>query len=202
MIGGVYFILCRPTMEFYVGSAKNIAGRRLHHRSFLRRGSHANQRLQAAFDRHGEAAFSIGLIESVSDPLLTGAREQFWIKTLAPRLNIANHVDAPFRGRVHSPETIQEMARRRIGEQNPMFGRKLVGAQNGMFGKKMSEATRQRMSKSHMGLTSGMLGKKHSPESKLLMSKAGRGVPKSPEHRAKLTAHCRKIATARRQIRP
>jgi group I intron endonuclease len=50
---GVYQILCKPTGKIYVGSAVNLRGRWLNHRSSLRCGKHPNIVLQRAWNKDG-----------------------------------------------------------------------------------------------------------------------------------------------------
>lgn len=55
---GVYVIRCLPTNQVYVGmSATRISSRWTEHCAKLRRGKHANRKLQHAWDKYGENAF-------------------------------------------------------------------------------------------------------------------------------------------------
>jgi group I intron endonuclease len=75
---GIYFIICRATSRFYVGSAVDLYMRRRTHWNSLRRGKHANKNLQRAWRRHGEANFEFRVVERVRPSRLL-ATEQSWL---------------------------------------------------------------------------------------------------------------------------
>jgi hypothetical protein len=66
--GAVYVIRCLATGEVYVGSTCNLAERWAAHRVRLRAGTHVNEKLQAAWDAYGEAAFEFGIVEEIGHP--------------------------------------------------------------------------------------------------------------------------------------
>lgn len=78
---GIYYIVCRTSKKYYVGSAVNIWNRWIHHRAALRRGKHDNGRLQNAWNKYGEDDFYFGVIEFIPSHLLL-EREQFWIDAM------------------------------------------------------------------------------------------------------------------------
>lgn len=85
----MYVIRNTVNGKVYVGSTQRSLRRRLsHHRSALRRGSHRNGHLQAAWNRYGEAAFVAAVLELVQSADVV-AREQFWIDSLQPQYNIS-----------------------------------------------------------------------------------------------------------------
>ncbi len=55
--GGIYVILNTVTDWAYIGQAKCFAQRYTHHIYLLRKNKHANRKLQAAWNKHGEQAF-------------------------------------------------------------------------------------------------------------------------------------------------
>ena len=62
---GIYRIIVSRGNEpdqFYIGQASNIFLRKTHHLSDLRGGRHGNSKLQHAFDKHGEEAFSFEIL--------------------------------------------------------------------------------------------------------------------------------------------
>lgn len=77
---GIYQIRCAPTNKIYVGSALDLRERWYRHRWSLRRGRHKNPHLQAAWDKYGEAAFEIVILELVAAPGLL-RKEQEWIES-------------------------------------------------------------------------------------------------------------------------
>ena len=67
---GIYFIVCKATGRFYVGSAADLHMRRRSHWTSLRGGKHGNKYLQRAWRRYGEAnfEFQVGACEAVVAP--------------------------------------------------------------------------------------------------------------------------------------
>lgn len=63
MICGVYFILCRVTGKYYIGSSKNILWRWYCHKNGLRKGRHYSKRLQNAWKKYGESQFCFEILE-------------------------------------------------------------------------------------------------------------------------------------------
>jgi len=76
---GIYFIVCRATGRFYVGSAVDLHERRRSHWTALRCRTHANKYLQRAWNRHREANFEFKVVELVRPSRLL-ATEQSWLK--------------------------------------------------------------------------------------------------------------------------
>lgn len=79
---GVYQIINRVNGKVYVGSAVDIQVRLHNHRRELRSQQHCNQKLQNAWDKHGEAAFDVRVIELIPDPQDLLPREQYWLDLL------------------------------------------------------------------------------------------------------------------------
>jgi hypothetical protein len=77
-ISGIYFIVCKATDRFYVGSAVNLHERRRSHWTALRGGTHGNKHLQRAWRLHGEANFEFQVVELVRPSRLL-ATEQSWL---------------------------------------------------------------------------------------------------------------------------
>jgi hypothetical protein len=75
---GIYFIVCKATGGFYVGSAVDLLMRKRTHWNALRRGKHGNKYLQRAWRRRGEANFEFQLVELVRPSRLL-ATEQSWL---------------------------------------------------------------------------------------------------------------------------
>ena len=75
----IYAIKNLVNGKLYVGSATNLRRRWATHLSFLRRGIHHGVLLQRAWNKYGEAAFRLEVIEEVADCSTLIQREQYWI---------------------------------------------------------------------------------------------------------------------------
>lgn len=107
---GVYLWLNTVNGKVYVGSATDVARRKQHHTIKLKNGKHHNAHLQAAWLKHGAAAFQFELLEQVNDLIWLRAREQAWITRLKAcdrtyGYNVTSDAWAP----VCSPETIAKL---------------------------------------------------------------------------------------------
>jgi group I intron endonuclease len=128
---GVYSIINKSNGKIYIGSSSNIQYRFNVHLYRLRKGNHANQLLQAAWNKYGEKSFIFELIEIVVDKTKIIEREQHYIdilntavpygynirKIASSNLGCKHSDEAKFKiscsskARRHSEET-----RRKIGE--------------------------------------------------------------------------------------
>jgi hypothetical protein len=84
--GGIYRIVCLPTLEIYIGQAANFDVRWRMHRSDLRGLRHHNRKLSAAVSVHGVASLEFSIIETC-DLSELDKREMFWIRSLKPKFN-------------------------------------------------------------------------------------------------------------------
>lgn len=184
MTSGIYQIENQINGKRYVGSAMNLRKRWQAHLSALRRSVHHNPHLQAAFRKHGEAAFMFATLESVGPHGLIG-REQHYLETLNPEYNICPTAGSSL-GRPCSRETRQKMSKALTGKGHPNYG------------KHHSEETRAKMSVAHKGrpkseetrrkLSLALKGKPLSAETRIRMSEAHKGVPLTEEHKQKISA--------------
>ena len=107
-ISGIYKITCKVNNKIYIGSAKDIKTRWVHHRSKLKHHKHNNPYLQKAYNKYGEVNFIWEIIEecSVNDLLL---KEQYYIDMLRPfddrGYNISVTASNPMMGRKHTLQT-------------------------------------------------------------------------------------------------
>jgi group I intron endonuclease len=74
----IYQIRCIPTGKIYIGSASNLRLRWQRHLRRLRSGDHENRPLQNAWNKYGEASFSLSVLELVPGDQLLRA-EQAWL---------------------------------------------------------------------------------------------------------------------------
>jgi group I intron endonuclease len=77
----VYCITNTVTSEKYVGSSVNLYARTRAHRSTLRRGNHGNSHLQHSWNKYGEAAFIVTVLE-LCDRSVKIEREKFYVAQL------------------------------------------------------------------------------------------------------------------------
>lgn len=127
-ISGIYRITCSANGKFYIGSSQNIGGRWQVHTRNLRNHTHHNPHLQHAWDKFGEDAFTIEVLEEVPASELT-LREQAWLDrslTIGRDhcFNVSAVADSPMRGRKHSKATKQRFSRSRRGAHNSNYRNK------------------------------------------------------------------------------
>lgn len=155
-ICGIYSIYNKETGFSYVGSSRTIYERLSQHIWKLRANRHTNEYLQNSFNKHGEEAFEIIILEICTENNLK-IREEFYILNTAKRYNI---VDKPT-GPLHLPTPTEER-RRKVSKANK--------------GRKITEEQRKRFSESHKGL-------KQSEENKKKKSEALKVYYSDPENR-------------------
>ena len=76
---GIYLIRNLITHDLYIGSSVKISKRWHAHRLSLRSGTHANPKLQSAWNKYGEYNFDFTIAEVLEDVELLIPREQDWI---------------------------------------------------------------------------------------------------------------------------
>jgi hypothetical protein len=96
---GIYVIRCDVTGDEYVGKSVNIPVRWYMHRYYLNDGRGVNLKLQAAWNAHGESAFSFRIWKQCGRQSLEHY-EQTAINELHPTLNVHLNVSGGFTGRV------------------------------------------------------------------------------------------------------
>ena len=112
MTRGIYKIINVVNNKFYVGSAENFTRRKRVHWWMLRRGTHGNKHLQAAWGKYGEQAFTFAIVEELPEGVDVLAAENIWLKEHVDKeycYNIATDATAPTTGW--------------SGEKNPMWGK-------------------------------------------------------------------------------
>lgn len=133
---GIYAITCAVTGRFYVGSSRRLAARLSRHRRDLRAGKHHCIPLQRAWNKYGEAAFSIDIlmVTTVTDDLLVWEQDYLSADYLRPHLFNTCFVAGSCAGVQHSEETRAKRAAslrgsRRTPEQRARISeaRKAVG---------------------------------------------------------------------------
>lgn len=75
---GIYMLVNKTNGKKYVGSSRDCARRKSEHVSKLRRGNHVNKKLQAAWNKYGEASFEFVVILSIlNQDEIEGIEQQF-----------------------------------------------------------------------------------------------------------------------------
>lgn len=120
--GCVYSITNTTNGDRYVGSSVSVNRRRQAHFRLLRSGDHENERLQRAWRKYGENAFSFSILEEVSATDLI-AREQAHIDHPSSVYNLNKEAGFPpsLRGcvRSHSEATRKKISASKTGKKNP-----------------------------------------------------------------------------------
>lgn len=112
MTSGIYAITNTKTGSRYVGSAINISSRWKSHRSALRNHKKSPPKLQAAWDKYGEAMFTFSILEECPKSNLL-AREQYYIDTVKPKYNTRQEASSN-QGIKWSEETNKRKGRARV----------------------------------------------------------------------------------------
>jgi hypothetical protein len=90
---GVYAVRCKATGQVWVGGSRNLEAQQNGLWFGLRAGGHVNREMQAAWNAHGESAFSFEALERLDDESLTPmgradalkARERHWLGALGAK---------------------------------------------------------------------------------------------------------------------
>lgn len=204
---GLYEI-ASPSGKRYVGSAKNIRRRWVRHIYRLRKGTHVNGILQAAWDKYGETRMTFRVVLSCRDADLF-FYEQIAIDSLRPEYNIATVVGLPSsrKGIAPSPETRELLSKALRGKALSEEHRRAISL--GQTGTKASDAARKNMSAAQRGrgksrehrqrLSDSLRGRKLNPEHAAKAAVAMLGKKHSPETIAKMSATKRRNDAAKRE---
>lgn len=187
----IYRITNMANGKFYIGSAESFARREWQHKYDLRRKTHKNPRLQAAWDKYGEEMFVFEIIEEVPPDRAAFDIENTYLMRFVGQedcYNINTDAYVPRLGIVLSDEAKENISKGRkgkhAGEAHYRYGQtvsdevrqKIGDAQRGKPkgpGRKVSEAGRAKIranieaGRSHMH----WVGKTHTEASKQKMRK-------------------------------
>jgi group I intron endonuclease len=200
ILSGIYRI-DGPRGKFYVGSALHIPRRWIEHKRDLRRGDHANAKLQAAWNKYGESCFVLSIIEVVASKEMLIAREQHWLDATqaASRGYNLTPTAGSLLGKKHTEETRRKMSEAHKGRKHgPMSEEQKAHYSELYRGKKLSEETRARMSAAKTGrvfsdetrqrISDAHRGRSLSEATKQKLRLANLGKKASEETRAKMRA--------------
>jgi group I intron endonuclease len=136
MNSGIYKITINN--KIYIGSAINFKSRRRQHLHYLKNNKHQNKHLQRLFNKYGDIV--IEKIESCKPSILI-EREQFYIDTLNPEINILKVAGS----RLGSKHTYQAKEKMK-GRKMPIELKEKLRLIN--TGKKLNEEHKLKISKS------------------------------------------------------
>lgn len=164
MISGIYLITRKDTSQKYVGQAKDIKNRWLHH---IRGDDIEHSRVEKAIRKHGVNKFDFQIITELPyDKKVLDVHEKYWIKFYNTYKN-NNHYNLTPGGDfnpMHVPEIVERMS----------------GENHSFYGKHHTDDTRRKISESRMGKGRG---KKNLAVSKSNRRRTGENHPlygKSP----------------------
>lgn len=156
-ISGIYLITCKPEgglPYYYVGQSIDCGRRKTEHFGELRRGSHANAKMQNVFRSHKESAFTFEVLEECAPSDLEQA-EQFWLDEMVGYrrcMNAARCADAPGRGLKRSEETRERIAKAKTGLRHSEQTRKRISeVQQGKKRGPRSEETKRKIAEAQVG---------------------------------------------------
>lgn len=150
MTCGIYRITNLKTGRLYIGSAHNIERRWRQHKTDLKRGVHANSRLQWAWRRDGPDSFMFEIVEFVAADELTDA-EQRWIdETGCANGQTGYNVNPMADGSIRSPETRAKVSAAKTGEGHHLH--KLTTAEVEQIKRRLTDGERC----PHIALTYGV----------------------------------------------
>lgn len=183
---GIYQIVCSATGRRYVGSAQNVGLRFRAHISKLNRSAHHSPKLQNAWNKYGETAFSFMVLEHVSDRESLLKREQFWIDEHRAATEGYNcRPTAEWRPCLkHSPETRAKISAAQRGKKLSAEHRLAISLGNIGITRSSVPFTAERRMKISLALT----GKKRSQEICRAMSERRRGKLHSEATKEKMRA--------------
>lgn len=189
---GIYCIENFLNGKKYVGQSKNIEKRWKTHRAALRRGTHDNTHLQAAWNKYGESSFLFYVLELCDEKSLS-ERETFYINLLSAFENGYNmtqggegtrghhHTEEHknkmrelFKGRVFSDETLRRMSEAGKNREQKQTEARIVGykvVSEKLKGRSFSDEHRKNISKSHKGKPAWNKGIKLEPKNHPMFGK-------------------------------
>jgi group I intron endonuclease len=161
MATGIYIIKNKVTGDSYVGSASVCFKSRWgYHTRDLRANKHHSPRLQNSWNKYGADSFEFSILEECG-PEVCIAREQFYLDTLRPELNICK-IAGSCLGVKHSEETRKRMSISKKGKVSPRKGVVL------------SEEVKLKMSLAKKGKPSKRKNYKHSEEVRMKIAEHNR----------------------------
>lgn len=142
----IYRITNMANNHYYIGSAESFARREWQHRYELRKGTHKNPRLQAAWNKYGEEMFVFEVLEEVPQDRTAFDIENTYLMRCVGRpdcYNINTDAYVPRLGIPHTEETKLKTSRNRKG--------KAAGSEHYRYGKTVSPEVREKIGAAQRG---------------------------------------------------
>ena len=146
----IYRITNMANGKFYIGSADSFARREWQHKYYLKRNTHKNPRLQAAWNKCGEEMFVFEVVEEIpagDDQLVW---EDKWLRDCVGKpdcYNVNTLATAPRLGLTLSKESKQQLSANRKGKH--------AGEEHYRYGQTVSDEVRQKIGDTQRGKPKG-----------------------------------------------
>jgi group I intron endonuclease len=162
----IYRITNMANDNYYIGSAESFVRRQWQHKYDLKRGTHKNPKLQAAWNKYGEDMFVFEVIEEVPDDRTAFDIENTYLMKCVGQpdcYNINTDAHVPRLGIPHTEKTKQLIKVNRKG--------KSAGENHYRYGTTLSEEVRKKIGDTQRGIPKGP-GRKVSEEGKAKIAAA------------------------------
>jgi group I intron endonuclease len=146
---GIYLITHKESGKRYIGSAVRFDRRWGQHKYHLSRHKHCNDHLQNIYNKYGIDSLIFSVIEIVEDKTKLLEREQWYLDTWQPEINICKVAGSQL-GRRHSQDTKAKLSVANKGKSRAPFTeehRAKLSAAN--KGKSFTEEHKAKMSAAH-----------------------------------------------------
>jgi group I intron endonuclease len=176
---GIYILtnILRTPQKKYVGSSDRLRARTREHLSSLRRGGHSNRPLQRDFDKYGEEAFTVQVLEYCSVEQLIERETAHVLENNTMDMRFGYNLVLPTRH-----------GRKPTGRKGiPLSDEQRVKISKSLLGVKKTPEHSANMSAARMGKPSPLRGRTRDPEVGLKISEARKGKPLTEEHRRHLS---------------
>lgn len=155
----IYRITNMSNGNYYIGSAESFARREWQHKYDLRKGTHKNPRLQAAWNKYGEEMFVFEIIETVPEGVTAFEVENKYLAECVGKpdcYNINTDAFVPRLGIPHRTESKDKMSKSRKG--------KAAGESHYRYGQVLSPEVRAKISATQAGRPNPRKGQKMSEQ--------------------------------------
>lgn len=143
----IYQITNMVNGKYYIGSAQSFERRVWQHKYDLRRGTHKNPRLQAAWNKYGEDAFVFEVIEQLAEGADQLLVEDMHLSQHVGRqecYNINSSAELPRLGQTLSDDAKAKLSRNRKGKH--------AGENHYRYGTTLNEETRKKIGDAQRGV--------------------------------------------------